>query len=304
MTNGITSRLLPEGKRAFPTAPASKEKEPCCIKRYFVFLALCLLLLFGCTGFAQEDSEYSRVVDVPGRGPMQYYAQNDPQWARSLYEPVYSKNYRIFKDSGCGPTSVAMAIACQVPSERLPELIAFARKPEEGFPFCSCSVNGYRCDRTHELTYPTAGEDFLSHLPVIFASYATGNNTRRAKYRTEDTATSILLFPSLAESYGLQYLAVREWEDARAAIEAGASVITTVSRGIFTPVSHYLFLASVDEEWIYILDPYMRENYDELDTKHILEVVEPGLVRAKLSDFDRLGFSGYYVLSAQTLDLP
>ena len=144
----------------------------------------------------------------------------------------------------------------------------------------------------------------MSHLPVIFASYATGNNTRRAKYRTEDTATSILLFPSLAESYGLQYLAVREWEDARAAIEAGASVITTVSRGIFTPVSHYLFLASVDEEWIYILDPYMRENYDELDTKHILEVVEPGLVRAKLSDFDRLGFSGYYVLSAQTLDLP
>lgn len=270
------------------------------------FLALLLTLAICNPAGAEDDvqSAYSRVIDVPGRGPMQYYAQNDPQWASSLYEPVYSENWRIFKDSGCGPTSAAMAIAAQVPKERLPELIASARKPEEGFPYCSCSINGYRCDRSHELTYPTTGEDFLGHLPVIFASYAAGNNTKKTKYRAEYTATSISVFSALAECYGLYYHAAREWKDAQAAIEAGYSVITTVNQGLFTPVSHYLFLVSLDETWIYVLDPFMRENYDELDRRHILEVVEPGLVRAKLTDLERLGFSGYYIISAEEIVLP
>lgn len=280
------------------------------MKPHILIVALlALLLLSPIVALAEEATEaeealaYSRVIDVPGAGPLQYYAQNDPIWARSLYEPYKSSHYRPFKDTGCGPSAAAMAIARQLDVESLPDLINSARDPEKGFPYCVCSVNGYRCDRSHELTTPTTGEDFLTHLPIIFASYAAGNNESQTKYRTEITATSISVFSSLAEAYGLHYKGVRDWEKARVALEAGCSVITTVSKGIFTPASHYLFIASVHDGYVYVLDSFLREDYDELDRRHILEVVEPGLVRASLNDLNRLGFSGFYIISDEEIPL-
>ena len=57
----------------------------------------------------------SRTVSVPGRGEIQYYAQNDPVWAAMRYEARKSKQARPFGQGGCGPTSMAMAIANLVP---------------------------------------------------------------------------------------------------------------------------------------------------------------------------------------------
>lgn len=274
------------------------------MKLHIWIITLCaLLLLSPIAALAEEEPAYSRVIDVPGAGPLQYYAQNDPVWARTIYEPYRSSHYRPFKDTGCGPSAAAMAIARQLDADQLPDLIASARDPEKGFPYCACSVNGYRCDRSHELTTPATGEDFLSHLPIIFASYAAGNNESQTKYRTEITATSISVFSSLADAYHLHYKGTREWDKALVALKAGCSVITTVSKGIFTPASHYLFIASVDDGYVYVLDSFMRENYDELDRRHILEVVEPGLVRASLSDLNRLGFSGFYIISDEEIPL-
>ena len=268
-------------------------------------LCVLLLLLLPLTALAEgeEAALYSRVIDVPGAGPLQYYAQNDPEWARSVYEPKNGTLYRPFEDTGCGPTSVAMAIARQVPAEHLPDLIASARNPEKGFPYCPCSVNNYTCDRTHEATVPTTPEDFLSHLPVIFGSFATGNNSRRELFRKEFTATSISLFPALAKAYGLNYKATREWDKALAALEAGCSVITTVSKGVYTSSSHYLFIASVSDGYVYVFDPFIRESYGSLDKKHILEIVEPGLVRSSLDNLKSLGYSGFYIISANEIDL-
>ena len=268
-----------------------------------VLAALLLALLVCLPAALAEESLYSRIIDVPSAGPLQYYAQNDPEWARSVYEPYRSSNCRPFGSSGCGPTAAAIAIARQVPADRLNGLLSSAANPEKGFPYCPCSVNNYTCDRTHEATYPTTAEDFRSHLPVIFGSFAAGNNSGRELFRKEHTTTSLGVFSALARAYVLHYRSTREWKKARVALEAGCSVITTVTAGAFTSSSHYLFLASVDDGYVYVLDPLMRESYDTLDKKHLLEVVEPGLVRARLSSLSSLNFSGFYIISDEEIVL-
>lgn len=275
------------------------------MRKALLSLLLLLALLLPCAAQADDAAApYSRIIDVPGIGPLPYYAQNDPEWARSAYEPLRSSNFRLFEASGCGPTAAAMAIARQVSPERLPELLAFARDTSKGFPYCPCSVNNHKCDRTHPVSYPTTAEDFFSHLPVIFGSYAAGNNRGGTLYRKEHTATSISLFSALAEDYGLYYKAVRDWEQARQALDAGCSVITTVTAGVFTTTSHYLFLAGVSDGFLYVLDPYQREDYGSLDRNHLLEVVEPGLVRTSLANLDKLRLSSYYIISDGEITLP
>ena len=43
-----------------------------------VLAALLLALLVCLPAALAEESLYSRIIDVPGAGPLQYYAQNDP----------------------------------------------------------------------------------------------------------------------------------------------------------------------------------------------------------------------------------
>lgn len=261
-------------------------------------LLLALLVPSICAAeTAEEETElvYSRVIDVPGVGSWQYYAQNDPLWAKSIYEPKGSDKWRIFCESGCGPTAAAIALSRQVDTDDLLTLLEFKSPYQDGFEYCPCSINGYRCDRTHEKMTATTTEDFKTYLPVIIASYAAGNNKTREKYRSQSDGTSLELFRSLAKAYNLHYVGSSKWEDAYEALQEGYSVVTTVGKGVFTQISHFLVIAYADEDYIYVLDPYMRENYDHLDRNHLLEIIEPGLVRAKTSDFNKLGFSGYYM---------
>lgn len=267
--------------------------------------ALLLTLIFLCinpiyaaaeaSAGETDSSAYSRFIDVPGVGPMPYYAQNDPLWAQMLCVPSGSKGYITFHYTGCGLAAMATVIASQLPVEELPTLIEKARNPEVGFPFSSDSVNGYRRASDAELFTPTTAEDFSTYLPVIFASYALSNNWERKNYRAESGATYLTLLQSLAEAYGLSYQGYRNWENAVEALAEGRSILTTVSKGIFTSGSHYLVLASIDDGWIYLLDPLMRTDYD-LDRKHILEIVEPGLVRAPISALDALDLHGFYTV--------
>jgi len=278
-------------------------------RRFPLIALLCLLLLLAAPALAEPtpcpegeiEVVYSRMIDVPGVGEWPYYAQNDPLWADSIYEPFKSKNWRVFRWAGCGPTAAAIAISRHVAPERLNELLNSKSPYADAYSFCPCSINGYRCDRTHTLSSLISAEDFQKHLPVAFGIFAAGNNTKRTKFRSEENGTSISFFKAIADAYHLEYAGSRHWEDALSALKAGYSVVTTVSKGAFTTDSHYLVVAHVDDEWIYVLDPYMRESYAEMDTKGILEIVEPGLVRASVDDFSRLGFSGYYMFRAPTL---
>lgn len=277
---------------------------------FFTMLLLLLTLLTlrpsCCT--AEEDEPdfdaYSRIIDVPSVGPLHYYAQNDPAWAETFYEYRDSKTWRRFQSTGCGPTTLAMAIAKQLPEETFPRLLAFAKYPERGFPFCPCSViaDPAKCSHEHEATLPTTAEDFSAFLPVILASYATGNNIHYQALRTEEPGTHLSLFKLVAEDYGLVYNATRQWETALEALRNGASVITSVVRGPFTPTSHYLFLAGADDTTLYILDSDMRNEYT-MDKLGKLTLLEPGLVCVPLDEIEGIRLYSFYILSQDTEEL-
>lgn len=278
------------------------------IKKLILFLLLCLMLIPD--AWAEEAFDaYSRAVDIPSLGPVQYYAQNDPLWQRMYYEPNPTQYRRRFGEGGCGPATAAIAIAKQLTADELPALIAHSKGTVKDFAFCSCSVNGEFCDETYRrarygtsdpdhMDYnPVSGEEFTAWLPVIFASYAAGNNDHAYQLRKmKENGTEIFLFNALANDYGLEYAGTREWEEALAALRAGASVITTVTQGIFTNGSHYLFLAGVDDEYLYIMDSDMREKYGK-DKNGYLEVLEPGVSRVRLEHVPDIHLYSFYVIS-------
>ena len=184
----------------------------------------------------------------------------------------------------------------QLSPEELPALVEHARKPEVGFIMCECAVNGNQHRGIeHEPFAPQTPEEFAQWLPCVIAGYSAGNNTMKLKYAAEQGGTKVVLCRAIAQDYGLDYQPVHTWEEAVAGLEEGYSIVTTVSKGVFTAASHFLCVASVTDGYIYILDPLMREKYDT-DKRHVLEVVEPGLVRAKEEDLLQLGLAGFYMM--------
>ena len=247
---------------------------------------------------AEEELVYSRVVNIPGLGEKMYYAQNDPLWAKAVYEAKGSPNRSPMRAAACGPTALAMAIANQVPAQKLTELLSEAKKADLGFRFCECSVTRDYHTGDHEFIDPRTAEDFAKYLPVIFASYATGNNIHYRQFRFPGSGTNSSLFKVLAQFYGLTYTSTRDWSVAQAALEDGWGVITTVTRGIFTKSSHYLYIAGIADGYVYIFDGLMRTEYPA-DRKHRLEIVEPGIVRAPVEEIAGLQLYGYYMIKAE-----
>ena len=251
---------------------------------------------------AEEEEEeplvYSRVVNIPGLGEMVYYAQNDPLWSNAVYEAKGSPNRSTMSAGACGPTSLAMAIANQVPAEKLVALLPEAKKADQGFRFCECSVTRDYHSGDHEFIDPRTPEDFFQYLPVIFASYATGNNIHYRQFRFPGSGTNATLFKVLAQFYGLTYSGTHDWAVAREALENGWGVITTVTRGIFTKSSHYLYIAGIADGYVYIFDGLMRTEYPA-DKKHRLEIVEPGVVRVPVEEIAGLQLYGYYMIKAE-----
>ncbi|MDO4484244.1 MAG: sortase [Clostridia bacterium] len=145
----------------------------------------------------------SRVIDVPGRGPTQYYAQNDPVWANMIYASKNSQNRGTMASSGCGPTSMAMIIA----NLSFPEYywwINYYSGLETGLRFCSHSVNQLFCNHSHSQYRLSTEEEFLRYMPVAVASYATGNNRRKVVARNVTGGTGSVLFGLLAKDYGFE----------------------------------------------------------------------------------------------------
>lgn len=266
---------------------------------------LALTLLSGMKPAAAQEVErfflsegYSREINVPGFGNMQYYAQNDPMWIDAIYEPYDSGYRRTMMESGCVPTTAAMALANLLTLDELTILLEHARSAERGYSFCPYSVNGllHKTD-DHHLYYPKTGIEFLTYLPMIIAAYATGNNDRNLYYRLKNSGgTNINLLKGLAYSYGLEYSQTSKLETACEKLASGSTVVTTAVSGPFTKQSHFLLLVGVKDGWVYVLDPYMRETY-EYDSKGYLDVIEPGLVRFRASDNDAVHVYSYYIFT-------
>ena len=262
-----------------------------------IVLALIVLFALACAqlSLAEEELIYSRVIDVPGAGELMYYAQNDPQWATMGYSKPSANRHPIMKASGCGPTSAAMAVARQLSDEELLSLTEHARDPERGFPICECSVGWAKHGGEHEVFTPRTGEEYAAYLPAIIGAYSAGNNERRLWHCAESGATNVGFFKELAITYGLQYRGTHDWDEMVAAIADGYSVVTAVAKSPFTSRSHFMFIASVTDGYIYILDPLMRDEYPE-DKRHVIEIVEPGLLRVAEADRARAGLTAFYMM--------
>ena len=272
-------------------------------ERYIVFARLRPIVYAGGESVSVMKMEMdalegtSRTVSVPGRGEMQYYAQNDPVWAAMRYEARKSKQARPFGQGGCGPTSMAMAIANLVPEESLGGISAYARV-ENGYTFCTCSVNQYFCNHRHAQYKLETPAEFRRYLPLAIASFATGNNIWGETSRGDGGGTNTAFMKRVTEAYGLYFTLTKDRELALSALADGAMVIASTGgkASPFTGGGHYLTLASVYEGSLYILDPYLKADYGKTDRRHLITQIEPGVLRVSMEDLDELLLYTFYIV--------
>ncbi|NLO85893.1 MAG: class B sortase [Clostridiales bacterium] len=237
-------------------------------------------------------------VSVDNVGSWMLYAQNDLLWKKLTFEIQTSSRRRPFVDGGCGPTAVAMAIANLVEKEELTKLSAFASSPL-GYRFCSCSINDYWCSGKH-LTYQlNTADEYFRYLPIVVANFATGNNIWGIQGRVDGYGTSMRYLEDLCSIFDISVTQTAHVSDALTFLQSENTIAVACTSGYsspFTKASHFLVLAGVDDEYLYVLDPMRRETYEALDRNSYLEIIVPGLVRIKLKDTTQCNLYPIYQL--------
>lgn len=278
-----------------------------CRKTMLILMVICVFLAggapFSCADtllsteafFAGRES-VSGLVEVPGRGQMRYYAQNDALWGGLIYENPDVKSSRPFRDSGCGPTAIAMAVVQLVPPERLSSISRLAKR---SYSLCACSVNKGHCSQAHARYILTSQQDFVRFLPLVLGDYATGNNTLGQVTRNANVGTSNALGQNIAQAYNLHYRITKSYEEAVTALQSGSAVVALASRGsVFTNTGHYVLLAWVDADYLYVLDPLCREEYKTNNSRK-LNILQPGLVSLANEDVSGAAkFSSFMIFTA------
>ena len=131
------------------------------MKRFFVLCLIGIML----TGIAlgekpalqpsqkeifEARTTASYIVDVPNRGPLRYYAQNDPLFDGVKYEARHRHDRKRKMATGaCVPTSLSMVLSNLLPVERLTEL-GMQTYSRHGVRFCECSCGPFHCTGNHE----------------------------------------------------------------------------------------------------------------------------------------------------------
>ena len=191
--------------------------------------------------------------------------------------------------AGCCPTALAIVLRAVLTPEELLALQALSYQGA-GYGFCICSNVPRYCTNMHERFIPETAEEFAHFLPIILSSYLGGNNSGRQ-------IGNSLSRPLLAK-LGIEYEYVLNYELALEALENGAIIFsnTGTTMSPFTETGHYIVLASLYEDYIYVLDPYVRDTYEKFDKNGVLEIITPGLVRAKVENVKKLRISGYLIV--------
>ena len=268
-------------------------------------LLLCMCVFLGETAHASfaddltlteafftRPEEYSGMIEVPGKGQMRYYAQNDPLWGALAYERAETPSRRPFRDGGCGPTAGAMAIANLIPEEQLSRIASFAR---EEYSLCPCSLNIAKCNKKHARYALTTQRDYVRFLPLVFGDFATGNNMSGVYSRGEAQGTGTGFLYEIAKGYKINITATPDYNAAAQALKAGDTVVGHASRGgAFTNTGHYLLIAHIDDERVYILDPLCRMEYKTNQGKKI-EIIQPGLVALRHEDYPVANIGMYFI---------
>lgn len=223
-------------------------------------------------------------------GRMMVYAQNDPVWEKMRYESESAEKFRNLGGGGCGPLSVAIAVANLVPMDQLPKL---KQHSANGFGtlFCICSVNRYYCNRQHAPYLLETAEEYLRYLPIAMADFAAGNNEWKVRSRYGNSrGTNMTFLQYVCDIYGLNMEVIKKLTPALERLKGQAGhglVVCCALKGPFTSSSHYVVIAGLDEEYAYILDPLFRtqEEYTQ-DIYGAVEVLRPGVVRVSM---DQIG---------------
>ncbi len=237
-------------------------------------------------------------VSVAGVGEWMLYAQNDPLWTKLVYEAEGARRKRSFGGGGCGPTAAAMAIVNLVEEKELGKLGSFASSPV-GFRFCTCSVNDFKCSGRHLPYQITTSEEYLRYFPLAVASFATGNNIWGVQGRGARFGTSMRYLEDLCQVYDISVTQTYQMEETLEFLKSKNTKAIACTSGYgspFTKTSHFVVLAGVDQEYLYVLDPLRRDHYLGTDEKSYLEVIVPGLVRIKLENATQCNLSPIYLL--------
>lgn len=268
-----------------------------------------------------EDSTLQRLVYMPnGSGPFHYYAQNDPVWSRLVYEGPKASTNRPFGDGGCNPTALAMVVASLVPADRL-NLLGMNTAPGATVTMCPCSINNPSCylsrkDPSHVSYTLVTGEDFAATLPLAFGNFATGNNASQRLYRLLGSSqggnggTTMDLFEPIAAIYGLSTRNTYDMDEIYATLDRGGMVIALCS-GITQIFSggngHYVVIASYDDDYLYVMDPFIRDKYKK-DRFALIEKLDDGILRVKRTSQKHIGFGQFALFEkapdAYYADLP
>lgn len=249
----------------------------------------------------EEFTTVSGWVEYENAGRWLVYGQNDPLWRRMVFEAPGSGKNRPFGDGGCGPTSIAIAIANLVPKQDLPKLDFFALPEENGYGFCTCCINDRRCDFEHTPYRLTTPDDYLRYLPLAVADFSMGNNIFGVSGRLPSGyGTNMNYLEAICSVYGITVTRAESREQAVEALRRPNVMAVTCASGHYTPFtrnSHFLTLAAADDEYVYVLDPILRDTYADLDTYGIVDFISPGLVRVKIADLDVCHFTPVYLLT-------
>lgn len=247
----------------------------------------------------EARASVSGYATAEGVGTWMVYGQDDPLWDRMRFEVMNSSRKRPFGDGGCGPTSVAMAIANLVPAEKLPLIRQYATHPQ-GNVFCPCCIGDLWCDQGHEPYVLETPEEYLRYFPLAVADFALGNNTFGVQGRRDSYGTNMSYLNALCSVYGITVRSAKTLEGALPYLRRKDTMAIACVTGSYTPFtrnSHFLVLARVTNEHIYVLDPLCRESYAELDPRGIVEIISPGLVRVRLEDAHLCHFTSINLLT-------
>ncbi len=238
-------------------------------------------------------------VTLPnGIGTFMVYAQNDISWKSLTFEMQNSRLYRNIGDGGCGPTSIAMAIANLVGKEELSKIRAFSNSPF-GYRFCACSVNDHWCSKKHITYQVTTDDEYLRYFPLVIASFATGNNIWEIKGRVARFGSSMSYLDELCEIYDITLEQTNNLQEAIAFIKNENCIAISCTAGgnnPFTKTSHFVVLAGADDEYLYVLDPFRRDSYARWDSQKYVEMLFPGVVRIKLDNATQCHLAPIYLL--------